>query len=572
MAAAAKSSRARAQNLAPLVLCLLLLAAMAKNAGAQQPATGLLLQTIDPAAAATAPASVGAPSCASPPAAVRIASVVPVGAGSTPPSITLRNAGGTEADLSSLTLVAQDGSESSFPAECDAKLKIAPGSSRTFTPKTAESPCGFSLALGPDGSVAIKGGGDGAASAPAAAWTNAPAGAQLVLMPDNAKYQPFPGTSADVIGVLRAAGNYRTLLAALEATGIAKDLAAPGDPAYVAPDPEAEAAAEAAAGALPFPSWFADAQQAAAAPSAIPPKMGEEGGAAPPVGVPAAGPFTVLAPDDAAFDALLATLGSNGRKLPREALLRRPELRSILEYHVVPGLYPTSAMRNNTPIWTARGVEITAFGGDPCAGGVPTAGRLSLTDTCLNKPTPDQFSCAEQRAFDKCDFPFMSSALAAQWSGGFCGRACERCSCSPEAGGEPCAEVALPDLVASNGVVHGVTRVLLPPPRFTKTAALEQAAAYNASMGAAGGAGAAGPDGALVLPGVGAGAGAGAAAPMPLAPTGAAAPADPPAAAAADPAAVAAAPTPVVGAAGGPSIIPKKLKKMIVRGFKKLLP
>jgi hypothetical protein len=581
--AAAKTRAAGAAaprgNALPLLL-LVLLAATAERATAQQPASGFLGQINDPDAAAPAAggggggAGAAGASCASPPPKVVVGSVTPVGAGaSSPASITLRNAGGSEADLAGMILVDQAGAESPFNVdECESKLKIAAGSSRTFTPKTADNPCGFSLALGANGSVAIKGGGDGA-SAAVAAWTNAPAGAQLVLMPDNATYKPFPGASTDVLGVLRAAGNYRILLAALEATGLDKALAAPSDPAYVAPDPDAEAAAEAAAGALAFPSWFADAQQAATPPPALPPKMGEEGGPIPPVGVPAAGPFTIFAPDDAAFDALLTTLGSNGRKLPRDALLRRPELTSILQYHILGGLYATSAMRNNTPLWTARGVEITAFGGDPCAGGVPTAGRLSLTDSCLNKPTPDQFTCAEQRAFDKCEFPFMSSALAAQWSGGFCGRACERCSCSPDAGGAPCAEVAMPDLAASNGVVHGVSRVLLPPPRFTKTDALEQAAMYNATIG---GVGAAGPDGALVLPGVGVGAGAGAAAPTPLPMGGDAAAVPAAAAGAVDPAAAAPVatptPTPTVGAAGGPSILPKSLKKKLVRVVKRVLP
>lgn len=46
----------------------------------------------------------------------------------------------------------------------------------------------------------------------------------------------------------------------------------------------------------------------------------------------------------------------------------------------------------------------------------------------------------EQVAFDKCYFPFMTSALAAQWQGGFCQRTCQRCSCAPDSGIQ-CAEV-----------------------------------------------------------------------------------------------------------------------------------
>ena len=33
----------------------------------------------------------------------------------------------------------------------------------------------------------------------------------------------------------------------------------------------------------------------------------------------------------------------------------------------------------------------------------------------VDKPTPDNYTCTDQKEFDKCYFPFMTSALAAQW-------------------------------------------------------------------------------------------------------------------------------------------------------------
>lgn len=51
--------------------------------------------------------------------------------------------------------------------------------------------------------------------------------------------------------------------------------------------------------------------------------------------------------------------------------------------------------------------------------------------------------------------------------GGFCQRTCERCSCAPGSG-VLCAEVQQTDAMASNGRVHGISRVLFPPPVFTK--------------------------------------------------------------------------------------------------------
>ena len=53
--------------------------------------------------------------------------------------------------------------------------------------------------------------------------------------------------------------------------------------------------------------------------------------------------------------------------------------------------------------------EVTSFI-DPCM----TDGQVELHDSCIDKPTPDNYTCAEQALFDKCYWPFMTSALAAQ--------------------------------------------------------------------------------------------------------------------------------------------------------------
>jgi hypothetical protein len=50
----------------------------------------------------------------------------------------------------------------------------------------------------------------------------------------------------------------------------------------------------------------------------------------------------ILAPTDDAFDQLLTQMGG-GNKLPESALLARPELRDILQYHVLPGMYTSGA-------------------------------------------------------------------------------------------------------------------------------------------------------------------------------------------------------------------------------------
>ena len=142
---------------------------------------------------------------------------------------------------------------------------------------------------------------------------------------------------------------------------------------------------------------------------------------------------------------------------------------------------PADFLRNNTAIYTAKGVEIV-----PIVDGCQTEGKIALHDSCVDKPTGDNFTCSEQRAFQKCDFPFMVSPLAAQWQGGFCQRTCQRCDCSPGSGVQ-CSIVQNVDIDASNGVIQGISRVLFPPPVFTKEQAIKDAIAYNESVrGAAG--------------------------------------------------------------------------------------
>jgi hypothetical protein len=60
-------------------------------------------------------------------------------------------------------------------------------------------------------------------------------------------------------------------------------------------------------------------------------------------------------------------------------------------------------------------------------------------------------------------------------------------------------QVLTPDVLANNGVIQGISRVLFPPPRFTKEEAIAQAAAYNASVAAGGIPAMPGPTGAAAL-------------------------------------------------------------------------
>ena len=114
----------------------------------------------------------------------------------------------------------------------------------------------------------------------------------------------------------------------------------------------------------------------------------------------------ILAPTNEAFDALARAL-NGGKKMAKEKLFQLPELKDILQYHIVPGRYTTGmdgsllrrvlltcrppyyilsetvvlsichteALFNNTPVFTAMGVAFTPFN-DPCM----TEGAVMLHD------------------------------------------------------------------------------------------------------------------------------------------------------------------------------------------------
>lgn len=83
-----------------------------------------------------------------------------------------------------------------------------------------------------------------------------------------------------------------------------------------------------------------------------------EAGLVPTFADDAAGPFTVFAPTDAAFAALLADLG-----ITADELLARPDLGDILGYHVTPGNLSLNGVKALEVIPTLFGMPIAQSGG-----------------------------------------------------------------------------------------------------------------------------------------------------------------------------------------------------------------
>ncbi|KAG1674606.1 hypothetical protein FOA52_001855 [Chlamydomonas sp. UWO 241] len=406
------------------------------------------------------------------PANVVIDQVLPYPETGSLPYVVLRNIGGQTADLSGWRLTDSNlsaGSGLKFVAvpqsfknqgPCDGpgNWTIAPSRTLMIMPKTDGNKCGFPFELNFKDSINLVDKNGSAIST--VKWDDPPQGISLNRLP-NGTYVPI-NTTENVLDVLEALGDYDLLLEALEKTGLAAELAAPSDPNYtgpIGPPAEREKVVD-----PQFPWWFGFGIDRSKLPPPAPPPPPPP---PPPPGVPPKGPYTILAPNDDAFIALRVALGG-GTPLPKDQFFALPELKEILQYHILPGKVTTGDLYNNTGIYTAQGVEVTPF-----TDGCMTEGATRLHDSCIDKPTPDNFTCFEQKEFAKCYFPFMTSALAAQWQGGFCQKTCERCSCA-EGSGMTCAEIVVPDVMASNGIIQGISRVMFPPPVFTKAMALNQ--------------------------------------------------------------------------------------------------
>jgi transforming growth factor-beta-induced protein len=87
------------------------------------------------------------------------------------------------------------------------------------------------------------------------------------------------------------------------------------------------------------------------------------------------GPFTVFAPTDAAFAALLTELG-----ITKEQLLARADLADILKYHVVSGSSKAASLTNGQELTTLQGGKITV---------AVAGGKVSLNSGRANVTTPD---------------------------------------------------------------------------------------------------------------------------------------------------------------------------------------
>eukprot|EP01024_Parvocaulis_polyphysoides_P035634 TRINITY_DN3161_c0_g1_i2.p1 TRINITY_DN3161_c0_g1~~TRINITY_DN3161_c0_g1_i2.p1 ORF type:complete len:484 (+),score=79.25 TRINITY_DN3161_c0_g1_i2:303-1754(+) len=367
--------------------------------------------------------------------------------------ITLRNIGGQTIDLTGWVLTDNKGAQDQYifgKTGCEEQAILKPGFSVILYPYSVEEPCGFDFGISFKDEVNLYN--VGGTLETKASWPSTARGIAHYRT-EEGLYITIPEGNETVVEILRTIPDFSLFLYALQYHNLYELLKAPNDPEnlipYVPQEPEPNYFQM-----IEWPWYFGYAADRSEYPEPTPPPS------PPPVvpGVPEKGPYTLLAPTNQAFvNAARQMTGLQNVNV--YAIIRAPEMRDILEYHILQGGYSSKYLNDNIPVMTAKGQDVMVVR-DP----QQIEGTIGFMDTCVDKPTPDRYTCKEQKEFGKCEEPFMISPLSANWQGGYCERTCGRCSCDKY----PCVKVEFADMMATNGVVHSIDRLMFPAPIFEK--------------------------------------------------------------------------------------------------------
>jgi len=104
------------------------------------------------------------------------------------------------------------------------------------------------------------------------------------------------------------------------------------------------------------------------------------------------------------------------------------------------------------------------------------SGTIRLNYDCVDSPSPDEFGCAIQRGWGKCQEDWMNDN--GFFSGrplGYCEYECEKCYCDPLE--DNCAKTVITDVTASSGkkgIVHVIDRLIEAPPIMPEWVAMDE--------------------------------------------------------------------------------------------------
>eukprot|EP01026_Neomeris_dumetosa_P084671 TRINITY_DN995_c0_g1_i17.p1 TRINITY_DN995_c0_g1~~TRINITY_DN995_c0_g1_i17.p1 ORF type:complete len:486 (-),score=73.46 TRINITY_DN995_c0_g1_i17:277-1734(-) len=369
--------------------------------------------------------------------------------------ITLRNIGGQTVDLFGWYLTDNKNTNDRYifgGSGCEEQAMLKPGFAVILYPYSLEQPCGFEFSISFKDSVNLFN--DKGALVGQVSWNSTQRGIAFYRT-EEGQYLEIPEGTKTVIDVLSGIPDFSHFLLGLKLNGLYNQLRAPSDPENLepfVPQPPEPNYYE----IIEFPWWFGYARDKSEYPTPAPAPL------PPPFvpGVPELGPYTLLAPTNKAFeDARRLITGSNRTRMSQFLTFPGLNMDIILKYHILGGGYSSAFMFDNVPINTTQGQDVLIVR-DP----QEVEGTIAIMDQCVDKPTGG-FTCEQQKDFGKCLEPFMLSSLSAQWQGGFCERTCERCSCRGDTH-HNCAKVEFADIMATNGVIHTISRLLFPAPVF----------------------------------------------------------------------------------------------------------
>jgi len=360
--------------------------------------------------------------------------------------IQLKNLGGQEQDLEGWKLTLNSGGEAedeeTYVFEADGgkcETKIPPLGALLLLKKDAQNPCGFKFDLGAKEELVLFESGEDAEGIDSMSWGEVGRG-QVLYRSSDSEYEKAPqDVEGNIVDVLRRLGGFNNLITFLDHFELDKILDGRG--------------------IRGTNTWH----------NKIVREMNTDV------------PYTLFAIKDEAWEALFKEMA--GEWAPP---LTAPELLEIddaLVFDIISFLMVEDA-------WNSRSLKLkmrdqnsmafqTAHPERKAVLQLDESGQILLNYDCVDSPSPDEFGCAIQKGWGKCQEDWMNDN--GFFSGrplGYCEYECEKCYCDPM--DNNCAKTVVADVTASRGkkgVVHVIDRLIEAPPIIVKPEPVEGGAA-----------------------------------------------------------------------------------------------
>jgi len=344
--------------------------------------------------------------------------------------IQLKNLGGQEQDLEGWRLVLTNSGDQeetfTFAAAGGCPTKIAPQAALLVLKKDAANPCGFTFDLGPSEELVLFEPGADAEGIDSLTWGNIGKGLVLYRSSDDTYEKAPQNVEGSTIDVLRRLGGFNDMVTFLQHFDLDKILEGKG--------------------VRNTGTWH----------NKIVREMDYDI------------PYTLFAIKDEEWRKLYKEMA--GEWAPP---LTAPELLEIddaLVFDIITYLMVQEAWNSRTLKLKMRDSSSmhfqTAHPDRKAVLQLDDSGTIRLNYDCVDSPSPDEFGCAIQKGWGKCQEDWMNDN--GFFSGrplGYCEYECDKCYCDPM--DDNCAQAVVTDVTASSGergVVHVLDRLIEAPP------------------------------------------------------------------------------------------------------------